>query len=281
MDYDPLGLPHYTVAERHLQWRRQRLEYGTGGNRMDDQSGYMKQRGSDRPPFMSGRLDDVALPELIQMLASGGHTSRIELTATDGQRGTVTIEKGTVGRCRFGELLAEDAFYALCRIGGRFSVYRTDPEQLHRATVARGWQELLLEAARLEDEERRDSNVYPFPGPERAPSERAPSAGPLGPLDLLTPSEPPPRVSGPPASTTHVKLPPPPRAPSEPASMEAEEEPAEEDRFDALFADATRAYLRRELDRAEALFTECASIRPNDRRVKANLKRLAEKKGRR
>lgn len=63
--------------------------------------------------------------------------------------------------------------------------------------------------------------------------------------------------------------------------MEAEEEPAEEDRFDALFADATRAYLRRELDRAEALFTECASIRPNDRRVKANLKRLAEKKGRR
>ena len=115
---------------------------------MDEQSGYMKQRGSERPPFMSGRLDDVALPELVQMLASGGHTSRIELTATDGRRGSVTIEKGTVGRCRFGDLMAEDAFYALCRIGGRFAVYRTDPEALQRSTVARGWQELLLEAAR-------------------------------------------------------------------------------------------------------------------------------------
>ena len=222
---------------------------------MDEQSGYMKQRGSERPPFMSGRLDDVALPELVQMLASGGHTSRIELTATDGRRGSVTIEKGTVGRCRFGDLMAEDAFYALCRIGGRFAVYRTDPEALQRSTVARGWQELLLEAARLEDEERRDSNVYPVPTPEREPSEPS-----LGVLDALAPSEPPP-----PLPATDVRTVPPPP----------------DDGFDALFAEATRCYLRRDLEQAEDLFTRCAAIRPNDRRVRANLKRLAEKKGRR
>ncbi|MEM9195505.1 MAG: DUF4388 domain-containing protein, partial [Myxococcota bacterium] len=114
---------------------------------------------------MSGLLHDITLPELVQMFASRGYSVRIQLAARDGRSGLVIVEDGMVGRCEFDKLFGEDAFFALCRIGGTFAVYRAGAERESQATVSRSVQDLLIEAATREDEERRDSsgNVVPFP----------------------------------------------------------------------------------------------------------------------
>ncbi len=51
------------------------------------------------------------------------------------------------------------------------------------------------------------------------------------------------------------------------------------DLFDRLMAEATEAYLMRDFDRARRLFQRCAELRPQDRRVQFNLKRLSRGHG--
>jgi TolA-binding protein len=50
------------------------------------------------------------------------------------------------------------------------------------------------------------------------------------------------------------------------------------DPYTRLFEDATKAYLRRDYDRAERLFAECVTQRPGDRRAEYNLRKLKERK---
>ncbi len=47
--------------------------------------------------------------------------------------------------------------------------------------------------------------------------------------------------------------------------------------FDRLLAEATEAYLARDMVRARELFERCAALRPEDRRVRFNLERLRSK----
>lgn len=75
-----------------------------------------------------------------------------------------------------------------------------------------------------------------------------------------------------------------------PVSPQAQEPPAAaaplvqlpastpEGRYDELFRRATEAYLRRDVDTALALFTECRELRPDDRRVQHNIERLEARK---
>lgn len=236
------------------------------------------------------------------MFAGGGHSVRINLISTDGSHGSVTIEDGVVDQCRFGTLLGEDAFYALCGIAGRFMVTRTDPERHRRATVRRGWQELLMEAARLEDEASRPDHEALARPPSVAPLVSTPSS------PHATPSRPALRVVedwfptenvsavSKPQLTVAAKLdgaamrvqdlvpdsvaPPVVQPPVvEPEPMEPEvSEPSDDDIFADLFTEATKAYLLRNLDEAERMFEKCAEMRPGDLRVRSNLKRLIEKR---
>jgi tetratricopeptide (TPR) repeat protein len=106
------------------------------------------------------------------------------------------------------------------------------------------------------------------------PSSSTRPASPTAPSLLAIP--PPPAESGrssgrsrsnpPPAS---FELPPSSR-PSRPPPFSA----GPDDGFDALFARATEAYLLRDYQRAVDLFTQCALVRPGDRRVQHNLKAL-------
>lgn len=224
--------------------------------------------------LMNGRLDEVSLPELVQLLATGRRSVRVEITRADGRRGELVLEEGQVTECEFADLLGEEAFFALYQAGGRFAVYRFDPDRSRRAAISRGWQELVFEAARrfdeasssTEDLEHGAENVVRLPV----------GAGFESLLDGLIPSlkvaEPPAvavACSGPDASPTLREAP---RKPSITAEIEG---PPPADSFDDLFADALRAYMRRDLDAAQALFSRCHSLRPNDRRVAANLERLA------
>lgn len=227
-------------------------EAGRGGN-------VMVRGASEASPFMSGQLDSPALPELVQMFASGGHAVRIDLISSDGDHGTVTIANYVVEECRFGSLLGEDAFYALCGIAGRFTVTRTDPERHRRAAVHRGWQELLIEAARKQDETS-DPRLSVPPTPPSRPALRVvedwfPAESIASPQPIVT------------AQHNNAAL----------RIQESRSEPQEEDRFSELFAKATKAYLLRDLDTAAELFAECQLLRPEDRRVRTNLKRLQEK----
>jgi tetratricopeptide (TPR) repeat protein len=49
-------------------------------------------------------------------------------------------------------------------------------------------------------------------------------------------------------------------------------------RYDEVFRLATEAYLRRDVDTALTLFTQCLEERPNDRRVQHNIERLEQRK---
>ncbi len=250
---------------------------------------------------MSGRLDDVSLPELVQLFATGGRSVRIEVTTRDGGRGRVTVEHGHLSECSFGDLLGEEAFFALFQEGGRFHVYRIDPERSRRAAVSRGWQELILEAARREDEAARDSeraeaeegdnvvrlpvgdadddpfgdpfaDAFPSQVPEIPAPARVPSVAPEPPSAEETPQT---DVSPAPITDRTPTSSPPEATPT------LESLPTPTDAFDETFAAAMRAYLKRDLAEAQQLFDKCLSMRPNDARVKANLERLASMRKRR
>jgi hypothetical protein len=89
-------------------------------------------------------------------------------------------------------------------------------------------------------------------------------------------AEPPPSFVGHPARRSQ----PPPSALGElPPSSRPSRPPSfsnshPDDGFDALFAQATEAYLLRDFQRAVDLFTQCSLLRPADRRVLHNLKAL-------
>ena len=227
-------------------------------------------------PLMAGKLKDVILPELIQMLAFGGHTVRIDVTDPDERRGVLKIEDGQVCHCQLGELVGEEAFHALCSAGGVFEVYRTTAggEQ----TISRSWQELLLDAARIEDEASRVAERLPsLPlglSPEdlaarlsEHPRTRTASIFAELLVESGLPSSVPPGTPSRPA----LVIPPPPALPDDAAWVE-------EGEFEVLFGEAIYAYLCRQLEESERLFRRCELLRPGDKRVKTNLRRLAERR---
>lgn len=234
---------------------------------------------------MTGRLDEVELPELVQLFASGRRSVRIEVITTDNQRGRVYVEHGEVTECRFGDLLGEEAFFGLFEAGGRFMVYRFDPERSRRAMVSRGWQELILEAARRQDEAQRETdhggaedaaedgldNVLQLPLGQnadivsRADEVRA-ERGSASPAPPETPTP----------DTTPTAQP-----VTERSTTEVGDDAPPANLFDETFAAAMRAYLIRDLDEANALFLRCNDLRPGDPRVAANLKRLESMRSKR
>lgn len=255
------------------------------------------QSAGEAPSLMSGCLDEVSLPEIVQLLASGNRCVRIGITRTDGRHGEVVLENGQVTECYFSDLFGEEAFFALCRAEGAFTVQRFDPSRSRRVSVSRGWQELVLEAARRLDEERCEAstgeNVVRLPVGEgfdsildvlepppagdeapalgRPPAKADPEAAPSPPGPEATPAD----GSDPAEGIDSLD---PAHAPE--AKGDGGADPLEGEAFERAFAEAMRAYMRRSYDRALELFSRCREMRPHDQRVLANLERLSVRRSR-
>jgi response regulator RpfG family c-di-GMP phosphodiesterase len=99
---------------------------------------------------VSGSLTEMALPDIVQILAQGRKTGRLKIE-TRGESGEIHFENGQVVNAMWGKLRGEDAFYAMCTLtAGEFAL---DPGFKPGARVIQATAEsLLLEGMRRLDE---------------------------------------------------------------------------------------------------------------------------------
>lgn len=99
----------------------------------------------------SGALRQVGLPEVIQMECNGRHSSILEIR-NQQLIGQIYIEAGVITHAVAGPQVGEKAFNQMLSLkGGEFHLkpFKAPPQR----TVQTGWEVLLLEAARRNDEE--------------------------------------------------------------------------------------------------------------------------------
>lgn len=209
-------------------------------------------------PVFAGDLNVFSLVDVIQLVCVIHGVHRVVVSDEGRELGRMLVAAAEVVSARSLEAEGDEAFVELSRLpGGTVQAFPTTYEaEADLPRLSRSWQELALEAARLEDEERRDSTV----GDEPA---AVPPAVPPS-VTLLAPP-PPAAASSEPAPITEPTLPTAAPSPLPPA-------PA----FSDLYRDAVSAYVHRDYARALTLFDECLALRPGDRAVRHNLERLAK-----
>lgn len=124
---------------------------------------------------MEGDLSLLSIPDLLQMICLGGYSRDIHLFEGQTQLGVIAIRNGRVDRCFGYGTWGEAAFFKLVNLRrGRYKVNDAQDMSASDATLtAYSWQELLMEAARQQDEAARavqvaeatSGRVIPFPTP--------------------------------------------------------------------------------------------------------------------
>ncbi|MEZ4363532.1 MAG: DUF4388 domain-containing protein [Kofleriaceae bacterium] len=124
---------------------------------------------------MEGDLSLLSIPDLLQMICLGGYSRDIHLFDGQTQLGVIAIRNGRVDRCFGYGTWGEGAFFKLVTLRrGRYKVNDAQDMSASDATLtAYSWQELLMEAARQQDEAARVAQVsaanagrvIPFPTP--------------------------------------------------------------------------------------------------------------------
>jgi hypothetical protein len=262
---------------------------------------------------MEGDLSLVSVPDLLQMICLGGYSRDIHLFDGPTQLGVIAIRNGRVDRCFGFGAWGEAAFYKLVNVRrGRYKVNEAQDTAASDATLTvHSWQELLMEAARQEDEAERvaqassqtsGGRVIAFPSPPahaQAIAFELPAISFTEPTrESRLPTTPPAMPSGPISVPTIAPAPLPPSAPSTGPITIARARTITGngivgDDFDdrasgglsaphpdiaGKLAEATAYYLRRDLARAEEILQECLALRPGDKRVLQNLERIRRKK---
>jgi len=99
---------------------------------------------------VSGSLQEMSLPDVIQILSNGRKTGKLEIE-TDGQRGQIQFGDGMIYDARFGNVAGNEAVYALlCVQAGDFTL---DPEfKPSERHIQDSTESLLLEGMRRLDE---------------------------------------------------------------------------------------------------------------------------------
>jgi hypothetical protein len=222
---------------------------------------------------MEGDLTLVSVPDLLQMICLGGYSRDIHLFEGPTQVGVIAIRNGRVDRCFGFGIWGEAAFYKLVNLHrGRYKVNEAQDMSASDAVLtAHSWQELLMEAARRQDEAEHIAQsaagagrVIAFPSP---PGHAAASVAPAIAFPSILDSAPH-AISA--ASSGVVAAPADERAS---AGLSAPHPDIAE-----LLAEATTHYLRRDLARAEEILQQCLALRPGDKRVLQNLERIRRKK---
>jgi len=99
---------------------------------------------------MKGRLEDMAVADLIQHTCQDHKTARVQLK-NGRERGELFFKNGNVVHASLDDQTGEQAVYKLMNWeAGTFELFdKVDPPEI---TITRNWTSLLLEAARLTDE---------------------------------------------------------------------------------------------------------------------------------
>jgi CheY-like chemotaxis protein len=122
----------------------------------------------------SGMLRQVGLQDVIQIECLGRNSSILEVR-NQRMQGQIYIEAGTIVHAVVGTLVGEKAFYRLLSLtGGEFHLqpFKQPPER----TVHGQWEFLLMEAARIHDEEATTIITKSAVTGQASPSAPAPSA---------------------------------------------------------------------------------------------------------
>jgi response regulator RpfG family c-di-GMP phosphodiesterase len=102
---------------------------------------------------VSGSLEEMGFPELVQILAQGRKTGALKIRS-GGDTGELHFVSGDIYQAAWGRQRGEDAFYAMCKLRtGEFSL---DPNfKAEQRAIASSAEGLLLEGMRRLDEEAR------------------------------------------------------------------------------------------------------------------------------
>lgn len=229
---------------------------------------------------MEGDLSLLSIPDLLQMICLGGYSRDIHLFDGPTQLGVIAIRKGRIERCFGFGTWGDVAFFKLVGLRrGRYKVNEAHDMSGCDATLTTySWQELLMEAARRQDEAEHlaqsaaaTGRVIAFPTP---PAHAAtveltalPATGPaIAAQPALAPMASPPRP-GRVAQTIEL-----------PGLDEPPSSPAAEPDITHLLEEATACYLRRDLERTEQILHQCLALCPGDKRVLQNLERVRRKR---
>jgi hypothetical protein len=234
---------------------------------------------------MEGDLSLLSVPDLLQMICLGGYNRDIHLFDGPTQLGVIAIRNGHVDRCFGFGMWGEAAFYKLVQLRrGRYKVNDAQDMSASDASLtAHSWQELLMEAARQQDEADHvlqtaaaAGRVIAFPSPaSHAVTFESPTM-----LSVAMPSPAPHSPSVPPVESSADS------GYSGPVISVVEDErssaatshPDLTDVLADLLVEATACYLRRDLAHAEELLHQYLALRPDDKRALQNLERIRRKK---
>jgi len=102
---------------------------------------------------VSGSLEEMGFPELVQILSQGRKTGSLKIRS-GGEQGEIHFVQGEVWQALWGKGRGEDAFYSMCKLrGGEFSL---DPNfKAEQRQIGGSAEGLLLEGMRRLDEESR------------------------------------------------------------------------------------------------------------------------------
>ncbi len=113
-----------------------------------------------RPADFAGRLAQVALPELLQMLESGRKSGELVLARSDGTKAVLRLGEGNILEAELGEARDEIVVYKLVYwLDGEFT-FRSLPVE-GPGHIALNTQQLLMEAMRRYDEASRLTADFP------------------------------------------------------------------------------------------------------------------------
>jgi hypothetical protein len=106
-----------------------------------------------------GSLKELPLPDIIQLVSVSGKTGKFTLTR-DADRGFIYLKNGQMVHATVGELIGEEAIYALA-IWNHGDFQFSPSEEPDRQTITKSNTNLLMEAARRLDEWRVLSKKIP------------------------------------------------------------------------------------------------------------------------
>jgi hypothetical protein len=106
-----------------------------------------------------GSLKELPLPDIIQLVSVSGKTGKFTLTR-DGDRGFIFLKNGQMVHATVGDLVGEEAIYALA-IWNQGEFQFSPGEEPDRQTITKSNTNLLMEAARRLDEWRVLSKKIP------------------------------------------------------------------------------------------------------------------------
>ncbi|MFK7740922.1 MAG: DUF4388 domain-containing protein [Planctomycetota bacterium] len=105
---------------------------------------------------LAGDLSTVSFPDLIHLLDIGGQSGQLFFTLERGV-GEICLDNGRVVDATFGNVLGQQAFYAIMREErGRFEFQPGMPPGLAKASITASNTSMLMEGARLLDMYRKD-----------------------------------------------------------------------------------------------------------------------------